>query len=415
MNIVIVAVNFPPLNKIGSRRILSFANGLAARGHSVAVVTSTKSALDGRLDYLDAINPGVEVLEISWTHRTKPASQSDGSESGGRALALLRRLNRWIRWNVLGALLHPYDIWALKCIRSKIVSQRMSRADVVLSSFGPAAPHYVAAYYKSKKPNLTWVADYRDLWSNIPTEKLLWPFSWIQGQVERRVMRGADAFVGVSRGVIARLESVHPSRPKCLVYNGFVRARKHALATDNKAKRLPLIVRHVGTIYPGLRDPSPLFKALKNIGMDWNAEFVGSGATDLLPMVAEYGISEQVKLKPPVSADTAAALIEDADCLLLLESAKGEGDGTLTAKVFEYMASGLPILAVGVSAASELGQILNGYENGYVCGIDPMVVGSALRQIIDSRGRANEEYVAQFERDYQCGKLESFIQEVVAR
>ena len=59
-----------------------------------------------------------------------------------------------------------------------------------------------------------------------------------------------------------------------------------------------------------------------------------------------------------VSREKALQAQRNADLLLLLESSNEESRGVLTGKIFEYIASGRPIICIGSRLDFEIGQTL---------------------------------------------------------
>lgn len=419
MNILIVAVNFPPLNKIGSRRIFSFAEYLSAAGHRVTVITSKKTRIDGALNYQPRSSHLYELIEVEWTRGARnndaPVAVVPRASLKSTVDANLRKFNRWLRWNILGALFHPYDIWYYKALRDERVIAKAADADIIVSSYGPAAPFYLASALKKRYPNLVWIADYRDLWSNIPTEHLLWPFRSIQRQLEQRIISRANGLTCVSRGMATHLRELHGPKVPCMViYNGF----EGELADQSDAPKVPTgakTIRHIGTIYPGLRNPKPLFEALEEIHSTWKIEFIGPNTELLVGSLPTSPLRDRIELQSPVPPDQALRLMETADVLLLLESTVGQSAGTLTAKVFEYMQTGRPILAIGITPDSELGTVLEKYGAGYVVEDDVNQIIENLKMIESQPKKSDAVYVSTFSRSNQAKQLLEYMYELRAK
>jgi hypothetical protein len=111
-----------------------------------------------------------------------------------------------------------------------------------------------------------------------------------------------------------------------------------------------LKIVYTGIIYPGRRDPSPLFQAIRSMGARGQrvvVEFYGQDLRGVGESAAEVGVEGQVTIHHLVSHDDSLRIQAQADVLLLLLWDDPRERGTLTGKVFEYVGSGRPILAIG--------------------------------------------------------------------
>jgi glycosyltransferase involved in cell wall biosynthesis len=104
-------------------------------------------------------------------------------------------------------------------------------------------------------------------------------------------------------------------------------------------------VTHAGSFF-GQRDPRPFLRALERVeGV--NARFVGDSRAADREWSRARCLADRVEWIPATSRARALALQRDSEALLLLiPDAGGRGRGILSGKVFEYLASGRPIIAL---------------------------------------------------------------------
>lgn len=159
-------------------------------------------------------------------------------------------------------------------------------------------------------------------------------------------MRSASALVGLTSQISSELARMH-DKPVLTVMNGF---DDRGESTHAPSRSTELRILYTGIVYPGKRDPAPLFAAIKLMGERGRrvlVDFYGQDLRGVRDAAAAAGIESQVKIHAPVSYSESLRLQAEADVLLLLLWDDPRERGTLTGKVFEYIGSGRPILAIG--------------------------------------------------------------------
>lgn len=69
MNVVFIVHYFPPVNSSGAKRVEAISKYLASDGNSVTVITTKKTASDGR--FTEVYPKGVNVIELDGFGRKK--------------------------------------------------------------------------------------------------------------------------------------------------------------------------------------------------------------------------------------------------------------------------------------------------------------------------------------------------------
>ena len=113
---------------------------------------------------------------------------------------------------------------------------------------------------------------------------------------------------------------------------------------------------YTGQLYKGQRDPTMLFEAMRDLikdgsiaASDVRIRFYGVIEPWLPVLVAEYGLKEVVELNGPTPRKDVMEYQRRSQILVLLPWADPRETGHHSAKLFEYLAAGRPILAVGGS------------------------------------------------------------------
>jgi len=362
LRILIISTFFPPLNSIGSLRPYSWAKYWSQAGHEVSVLTTQKTTSS---QDLQMPLQGFTVYEIpyapflnSWKkdyRNTQLQEKSSQSQPSGWKSSLINAFKK-IRANrgIFNACRMPdfTDFWikpAFQFIKDK------GPWDLVISTSGPYAVHVVAEKLKQKGLAKKWIADFRDPWSDNFAFPGLFPFNYIEKLWEKKLMRSADLITTVSAPFAEDFAKKYPTKNVLTVENGFDPADLEKLSPgsifppDHKFR-----IVHTGSIYQGKRDFSPLFQAiaeLKESKLDLlntlEVIFVGTQMGNLNEQIQHYNLAKWVKNHGMVSREQALCMQRDAQALLFLPWNDLAFPGVLTGKIFEYLFSGTPIIAIG--------------------------------------------------------------------
>ncbi|HSG81495.1 MAG TPA: hypothetical protein VLC48_04535, partial [Gemmatimonadota bacterium] len=259
---------------------------------------------------------------------------------------------------------------------------------------------------------LPWIADYRDLWSGNHWDARVAPFRWVESRFERRVLRGAARLTSVGSVLATRLAALH-GKPAQVIYNGFDPNDYPPSTTPEPGFN----ITYIGSLYYPDQSPAPLFKALALLN-DQHADpqslriqvnFLGTESAALPRLAHRYGVSNQIRFSPAVSHQRCLAIQAAATALLYL-GWRDPAEGIVSAKIFEYLGAGRPILAVG-PPGGEVSSILQG------CGLanlteDPQEIAKHLRlwlRELNSTGLVTSlrpsAAAADYTREAQAGRL----------
>jgi glycosyltransferase involved in cell wall biosynthesis len=390
MRALVISHNFPPLNQISSYRPYSWTRALVEAGFGVTVLTSKKKPSYGDLS-LAYDSGGFETIEVAIPDPY---------------VRLVSRI-----------------AWMLRCAAVLLRMSRRTRFDVVISTHGPS-PSHVLGYWASRVfPGSFWVADYRDLWTNSRYGRSgRMGAQNVRNRIEHFVVKHADLITTVSKGLGRILSAWFPGTPIRVIYNGYDRPLRPPATSINDGQTT-LTLCHTGTIYPGKRDPSPLFRALSAMPEAERERiricFAGTNLAAVAQSARDLGVDARVAILGSLTRDEAYSLQDESDMLLLIEDGEAAREGVLTGKFFEYLACGRPILAVGPDDSSEVASVLRETGTGVCVGTDvdhlTKVLIGALRRRPSIPYSPNPEAIARYSRERQAREFLAILDSLLAR
>lgn len=231
------------------------------------------------------------------------------------------------------------------------------RPDVIYAT-APPATTLIVADQLSRKANVPWVAELRDLWTDNP----YYEYSRVRNALERmwdqRVLSRATEIVTVSPGWRQHLIDRY-ARPVTVAMNGFVAADFPLPPPVAPETAGPLRIVFTGHIYAGYRDPSALFDALRRLRVTPDqvvVEFIGTQDKAINDIAERHGVTSLVRVRPPVPYTQALDYQLRADVLLHMQWCDPKEYGTVAGKIFDYLGARRPILGIGLddSVVAEL-------------------------------------------------------------
>jgi glycosyltransferase involved in cell wall biosynthesis len=444
MRILIVTFYFPPLATIASYRPYSWAKCWSDLGHDVTVLTTDKSqygdAEGGDRNFrIVETDPG--CVFAAWERMRRiccseppsavSAAAAVGTQDVGKQSALGKaagRINAFLvgKGVLVGSRMPDLtDGWirpALRWLKDN------GPWDVTVSTYGPYTTHYIAMRARMKKATRFWAADFRDLWTDNHAFPGLFPFTLLEGFLERYAMRKADLITTVSDPLAHVLAGKYGDDKVNVVENGF------DLSDIGRLEEAPVFPRdgkvrivYTGTIYAGRQNAEPLLGAVSDLAKDPAKQpllqqlevlFCGKTMADLDEQIRRYDVSEWVKYIGLVSREEALRMQRDAHILLFLEWNDREVDGILTGKLFEYAASGTSVWSIGereTAASMLIGQL----GAGAYLGADRARIREALVRLLEEKrkppGGVDRERLAAFERGRLARHFLHLIEERIGR
>jgi glycosyltransferase involved in cell wall biosynthesis len=261
----------------------------------------------------------------------------------------------------------PEVLWVPFALRRARAIVRKYGIEAVLVTAPPFSSFLVGNALKAEFPHLKLISDFRDDWLRF----YLGEFDYQKGDyvrrrataIERRTVQLSDLVVVVTQSMLEHIQSRYPeqrSQKFAFIPNGydpesFVGFQPRA----HNASRA--IVSHVGTVYSA-SSPRYYLDALDALPDEVRAgietRFIGRISDDEKPFLRSR--KSRITEVGFIPQDQALRQMEETDFLLLVMT----DAASLTGKVFEYMATGKPILAIA-DANGEVARMLQQTRAGW--------------------------------------------------
>lgn len=359
--ILIITYYWPPSGGSGVQRWLKFVKYLPQAGWQPFVFTPENPSLVQKDESLLTDVPAdAEVIHFPIWEPYKLASFATGSAAkenpaatqvlAGTRQSWMKRLSIWIRGNLF--IPDPKIFWvrpSVAFLKDFLVSNNIR---TIVTTGPPHSVHLIGLRLKKAIPSLNWIADFRDPWSE-------WPFldsfhmtslvKRIHRHLEQRVLQRANHITTVSPYYQRRFQEL-AGRRVTLLTNGF---DEDDFAGIQYKRPDQFTIRHVGIVYE-MANPVPFITALNQLCEEDSAmreqlrvEYVGEvnpAFQERVRGLDRYGV---VSFHKQVPHRDLLPLYGSSSMLLLNIEGYQRAEGLLPGKLFEYLATGLPVLGIG--------------------------------------------------------------------
>ena len=355
--VLIITYYWPPSGGSGVQRWLKFAKYLPDSGWEPVIFTPENPDFDLKDERLNReVSPDLEVIRFPiWEPYQLFASLKKQKTHPGRLLeqpkrGALEKLAIWLRANVLVP--DPRVFWVRPSVKFLSDLVQSGQFQAVITTGPPHSLHLIGLQLKQRF-GLPWIADFRDPWSQwefLDTLPML-PFIRRRHEaLEQKVLQQADAVLTISPTFQLDLEKI-AQRPVVLVTNGYDPAD---IPVDfaPRAKEAGCLHLVYSGIIDAIRNPLPLMEALKaefaSTGEEVSWSFVGKVSEQVRAYVeADAWLRTRITFVGYVAHDEVMGYYAQADALVLILTDTKNAQGNIPGKLFEYLATGLPVLALG--------------------------------------------------------------------
>ncbi len=366
--ILIISYYWPPNAGVGARRWLNFQKHLSSE-YSITVYTpENPNIFNEDVGLLNNVSSNTKIIKQKiwepynfykkFTNKTKvnPAVLID-SKRGGKA-----KFINWVRANFF--IPDAKCFWIEKSVSYLSKVFKKEDFDYVISSGPPHSMHLIALNLRERFM-FKWVADFRDPWTNMEYfDRIpLWNDSKKKHfYFQKKVIKNADLILTVSNSWSDDFKKIGALNSK-VIYNGFEKISSKNSFHDK------FRIGHFG-LFNELRDHNDLWKSLnqiteKNKKFKDDLEIFFSGPThkNFHNNLKNHGLLSQLNYFEWNPLEKMNQEMLKCSLLIISQSNTIDAMGRVPAKFFEYLGTGIPIIAIG-KKGSDLSKLISKYKCG---------------------------------------------------
>ncbi|MFB6247295.1 MAG: glycosyltransferase [Salinibacter sp.] len=376
----------PPAGGPAVQRILQFVEFLGEEGWTPEILTVREGvypnrdpALLDRLPAADRIHrtPALDPYAL-YQALTGKGEQDLPTGSMEEGTSWTEALAKWVRANVFIPDARvgwwPFAVYrGLRLLRS-------GRYDAVITSGAPHSVH-LTGHTLHRWTGVPWVADLHDPWTDISYYDDLPHTAWarrLDAALERTVLSAASAVTTVSPAW-ADLFASKAENTYAVVENGF--SAEEFDGVEAPPADDAFVLAHVGKLYKS-RNPTVVWRALARLREEdripaLTVRLIGTVDPVVNQSLREYGLNPVVERVGFVPHEAAIRAMARSTLLLLVIESFAQAEGMITSKLYEYLASGRPVLGVG-PPDGDASALLRTHDAGTMVGWDAVDRAAAV-------------------------------------
>ena len=237
--------------------------------------------------------------------------------------------------------------------------------DTIVTSGPPHSLHLIGLELKQKL-NVKWFADFRDPWTTIGYHKSLRLSNYAAKKhkaLEHQVLNSADTIIVTSKTTKTEFQAI-TNKPIAVITNGYDTENVEKQTLDTKFS-----LAHIGS-FLSERNPTILWESLVELINEipdfkshLEIKLIGAVSQEVLGTIAQFGLNPYLNNLGYVSHAEAIAHQRKSQVLLLIEINSEDTKSIIPGKLFEYMVSNRPIVAIGPDG-SDFAEIITQTNTG---------------------------------------------------
>ncbi|WP_312076859.1 glycosyl transferase family 1 [Chryseobacterium sp.] len=362
--ILIITYYWPPAGGPGVQRWLKFAKYLPDLGWKPIIYTPENPSYPLLDESLMKDVP--KDLEIVRTKIWEPYQLAEklnksnkkfkaGQFDVGQNQSWKSKLSIWVRGNFF--IPDARVFWVKPSTEFLEKYLKENNIETIVTTGPPHSMHLIGLNLKKKLPNLKWVADFRDPWTEISYYKHLKLTNRSDKKhrfLESEVFKNADITLATSYTDAENFRK-HGANAFCIT-NGFDEsdARHHEQSEaifSNASSKFTL--SYIGVLEQ-LRNPENLWKALDDLvkthldfAENFSLKFVGRIDDKILQTLEDSSLKNHILNLGYLSHDKAVEEMAKTSLLLITNFPNETSKGIIPGKIFEYLATGKQIISFG--------------------------------------------------------------------
>lgn len=357
--VLIVTYYWPPAGGPGVQRWLKFAKYLPEFGITPIIYTPEnpsypfldKSLLNEVPKDLKIIRTKIwEPYRLAEFFNPKSKEYKAGRFEKREKQSLFTKFLVYIRGNFF--IPDARKFWVSPSVRFLNDYLKKNQIDVLITTGPPHSMHLIGLELKNIFPKLKWIADFRDPWTQISYHSELKLDENSQQKhktLEKSVICTADCVLATSFTDAKNYERIGAKRVETIT-NGF---ESSDFKINKRTQTEKFRITYSGNLEIA-RNPLAFWQALKEL-IDTNEDFknsleinfYGNLSLEVENTIIENGLLKHIKKHGYVTHQQSIEGIVNAELLLITNFDSQKSKGIIPGKLFEYLATKNPIIAIG--------------------------------------------------------------------
>ena len=380
-HVLVVAYYFPPLGLSGVQRIAGFVRHLPEHGWKPTVLTAKPAgyfAHDNSL-WAPIQEAGIQIIQTRSLDPTR-------FFRAGSTVRLPRESKRQVLASISNWVFVPDNKigWMPFAVRAGLREASHQAFSAIYSSAPPYTGHQVASKI-AQRLGLPLIVDFRDDWVGNPRHIYPTPLHrQLHVRQERRILQNASAVTTINRPILDGLQARHKHLkiPGHVIPHGYEEQQRDSLEIrKNHKNKLRLV--YTGVFYDA-QTPEYFLRGLKEFLIQHpdmrervSAIFAGLVPDYFARLVRSLKLEKVVQYVGYLEHSGVVTLQQKADILWMTIGSRPGASQISTGKLFEYMGTRKPILALVPPGAAR--DTLQRYRAAYI--VSPEDVNQAAQAL----------------------------------
>ena len=299
----------------------------------------------------------------SFLSKNKTKKMNSGIIPNQKKQSFLDKTLLWIRGNLFIPDARVFWVKPSVAYLEKYIVE--NNIETIVTSGPPHSLHLIGLELKQKL-DIKWFADFRDPWTTIGYHKSLRLSRFAAKKhkaLEHKVLNTADTIIVTSKTTKSEFQAI-TTQPIAVITNGYDTEEVGKQTLDSKFS-----LAHIGS-FLSERNPLILWKSLVELLNEipdfkshLEVKLIGAVSQEVLETITKYKLDPFLNNLGYVSHKEAVAQQRKSQVLLLIEIDSDDTRSIIPGKLFEYMVSGRPIIAIGPQN-SDFAEIITNTNTG---------------------------------------------------
>lgn len=344
---------------VGTKRITNFVNNLPKFDYEPIILTVDPNSLKNLHRSYGVIDEKV-ALDVNCKKYYAPLSFLNT-----KLYSFLQKFFLFRAFIVFISVPDHYIFWIPSAYKKAKEIIEKENIEIVFSTAPPYSSHLIAYLLKKKFSKIRWVCDFRDEWTTNRCFNYITPLHYkINRFLEKKIIKNSDVLVTVTAPILNIFKNIFSNKDSFyLIENSYA---DDFYKINTKKNNDKLIITYTGSFY-GKMLPNNLIIVIENLIKEKLIpkdtillRFVGNSKKYYSEIVNIENIdfASHKKLKE---------YKEKTDLLLLI--LENEAFNVYSGKIFDYIATGIPILGL-VPEAGVADKLIKESRTGFTCELE---------------------------------------------